>query len=93
MKYYLEIKNDNFGFLVDEVHDIPADAIAITTEEYITYFELVGMGKQFRVKKGAHGTRLFDFIEEYIPVFTDIKNPPSAEERLSALEELMMGVI
>ena len=77
MKYYLEIIGNEFGFLVDAVHDIPPSAIPISTDEYKNYFKLTSEGKQFRVKKQATGSRLFDYIEEYIPEFNIEPQPPS----------------
>ena len=63
--YYIRIKNDKFGFVVDGIHEILETDIKITETEYIEFFKLQSEGKQFRVKD-SNGKTLFDILEEYI---------------------------
>lgn len=64
--YYIRIENDNFGFIVDGIHEILETDIKISDEEYNKFFELQSQGKQFRVKN-VDGEGLFGILEEYIP--------------------------
>ncbi|MBB6622226.1 hypothetical protein H7E67_02165 [Clostridium gasigenes] len=89
--YYLRVENENFGFVVDEVHDIKDTDNAITTEDYNKFFNLQGEGKQFRIKENSTGTGLFDYIEEYIQTVDTTIKPISTEDRMKAIEDLIMG--
>ncbi|MBP3905805.1 MAG: hypothetical protein J6D12_01675 [Peptostreptococcaceae bacterium] len=92
--YYIRIQGEKFGFVVDGVHDILADVDhAITQEEYDMFFKLQGEGKQFRVKYIPTGETLFDLIEEYTPEPIEMPVTVSLEERVEALEALMLEVI
>ena len=92
--YYIRIQGEKFGFVVDGVHDILADVDhAITNEDYDRFFELQSKGKQFRVKDVPTGEGLFDLIEEYVPEVVEIPHIVSLEERVEALEALMLEVI
>lgn len=63
--YYLRIKDNSFGFVVEGMHDIvPAD-ISITQDEYNNFFEQQTNGKQFRLKQVPTGSTLFDYVEEF----------------------------
>ena len=92
--YYIRIQGEKFGFVVDGVHDILADVDhAITNEDYDRFFELQSKGKQFRVKDVPTGEGLFDLIEEYVPEVVETPYIVSLEERIEALEALMLEVI
>lgn len=91
MKYYLRVENNNFGFIVDEVHEINIKDKVITTDEYNRFFELQSQGKQFRVKEKILGNGLFDIIEEFEPDLGVL--PPSDKARLEAIEKLMLEVL
>ena len=92
--YYLRIQEQKFGFVVGGIHDILADVDhAITNEDYDRFFELQSKGKQFRVKDVPTGEGLFDLIEEYVPEVVETPYIVSLEERIEALETLMLEVI
>ena len=92
--YYIRIQGEKFGFVVDGVHDILSDVDhAITNEDYNRSFELQSEGKQFRVKDVPTGEELFDLIEEYVPEVVETPYIVSLEERVEALEALMLEVI
>ena len=92
--YYIRIQGEKFGFVVDGVHDILADVDhAITNEDYDRFFELQSKGKQFIVKDVPTGETLFDLIEEYTPEPIEVPVTVSLEERVEALEALMLEVI
>lgn len=92
--YYLRIQENKFGFVVDGIHDILADVDhAVTNEDYKTFFDLQSEGKQFRVKETPTGETLFDLIEEYTPEPIETPVTVSLEERIEALEMLMLEVI
>lgn len=67
VKKYLQIENNNFCFLTDDIHNISETDIYIYDEDYNLFFELQSQGKQFKLKEKATGNGLFDYIEEYIP--------------------------
>lgn len=93
-KYYVRIQEDKFGFVVEGIHEIDETMDhAVTQEDYDKFFELQSEGKQFRVKEIATGTSLFDLIEEYIPHPVDISVTVSLEERVKALETIVLEVI
>lgn len=81
---------------LDAVHDIPTSEISISTDEYKNYFKLTNEGKQFRVKKEATSSRLFDYIEEYIPKFNIERQTPSdmdlLKEEVLQQSEAMLGM-
>ena len=85
-KYYLRIEEDNFGFVVDTIHEILDTDIKITNEDYNSFFELQSQGKQFKLKKNPTGNSLFDYIEEYIPEPIEVKLELDAEDYLLDLE-------
>lgn len=66
-QYYLRIENNDFGFVLDGIHEIKESDIKITLEDYNKFFELQSSGKQFKLKEIASGDTLFDYLEEYIP--------------------------
>lgn len=66
-QYYLRIDNNNFGFVVNGIHEIKETDIPISYEDYTIFFNLQNEGKQFKLKETASGDTLFDYIEEYIP--------------------------
>lgn len=92
-KYYLRIEGNNFGFVLDGIHEILDTDIEITNEDYNRFFELQSQGKQFRLKETPTGTELFDYVEEYIPEVIVEPVEPGIEEialdheyRISKLE-------
>lgn len=92
--YYVRIQEQNFGFIVKGIHDID-EAIdhAISNEDYAKFFELQSEGKQFRVKENPTGDTLFDLVEEYIPEAVPAPVNISMEERLEALEMVMLEIL
>lgn len=92
--YYLRIENDNnFGFLVEGIHNIKEMDIEIIEEDYKKFFELQNQGKQFRLKAEPTGRELFDYVEEYVPEVIVEAVEPGIEEmtldheyRISKLE-------
>lgn len=92
--YYVRIQEQKFGFLVDGIHDIDETIDhKVTSEDYKTFFELQSEGKQFRVKEAPTGETLFDLIEEYTPEPIEMPVTVSLEERIEALETLMLEVL
>ena len=92
--YYLRIQEQKFGFIVEGIHDIDETIdYKVTNEDYKTFFNLQSEGKQFRVKEVATGETLFDLIEEYTPEPIEIPVTVSLEERIEALETLMLEVL
>ncbi|WP_346935300.1 hypothetical protein [Clostridium sp.] len=90
---YLRIKDNNFGFAVEGIHDILSTDIIITNAEYDKFFQLQSEGKQFRLKKVPTGVGLFDYVEEYVHEIDNTPKPPSIEERMSAMEMALMEVL
>lgn len=87
-KYYIRIENNNFGFVVDDIHTIDeATDHKVTQEEYYKFFELQSEGKQFRLKEVATGERLFDYIEEYEPE----PLPPAPPTEMKLLQEEVLN--
>lgn len=87
-KYYIRIENNNFGFVVDDIHTIDeATDHEVTQEEYDKFFELQSEGKQLRLKEVATGERLFDLIEEYTP---EPLSPVPSEAELLKEEVLLL---
>jgi len=90
--YYLRVENNDIGFLVEGIHEIKETDIKITNEEYDEFFKLKSIGKDFRVKETPTGTKLFDYVEEYVPeVIVDLT--PSIEDRVKALEMALLEVL
>ena len=93
-KYYVRVQEDNFGFVVDGIHTIDETTdYPITQEEYDKFFELQLEGKQFRVKSTTTGEALFDLIEEYTPEPLPVEPTVTTEERLEALEMVMLEML
>ena len=66
--YYVRIRENKFGFIVEGIHEIDETTdYAVTQEDYDRFFELQSKGKQFRVKDVPTGEGLFDLIDEYVP--------------------------
>ena len=92
--YYIRIQEQKFGFIVEGIHDIDETIDhKVTSEDYKTFFELQSEGKQFRVKEAPTGETLFDLIEEYTPEPIEMPVTVSLEERIEALETLMLEVL
>ena len=92
--YYVRIQEQKFGFIVEGIHDIDETIDhKVTSEDYKTFFELQSEGKQFRVKEAPTGETLFDLIEEYTPEPIEMPVTVSLEERIEALETLMLEVL
>ena len=92
--YYVRIQEQKFGFIVEGIHDIDETIDhKVTNEDYKTFFELQSEGKQFRVKEAPTGETLFDLIEEYTPEPIEVPVIVSLEERIEALETLMLEVL
>ena len=92
--YYIRIQGEKFGFIVEGIHDIEETIDhKVTNEDYKTFFDLQSEGKQFRVKNVPTGETLFDLIEEYVPEVVGTPHVVSLEERVEALEALMLEVI
>lgn len=92
--YYVRIQGEKFGFIVEGIHDIDETIDhKVTNEDYNTFFDLQSEGKQFRVKEVATGETLFDLIEEYTPEPIEMPVTVSLEERIEALETLMLEVL
>ena len=83
---FLRIENNNFGFVVDTIHEILDTDIKITNEDYNSFFELQSQGKQFKIKENPTGTGLFDYLEEYTPEPIEVKLELDAEDHLLDLE-------
>ena len=64
--YYLRINGDEFGFVLEKVHEIKENDISITKKEHSEFFRLQEKGKEFKLKKNPTGNGLFDYIEEMI---------------------------
>lgn len=90
--YYIRIKNEEFEFIVEDIHTILDTDIKISDEDYNRFFELQSEAKQFRIKN-EQATTLFEILEEYVPEHVDIPSIPSTEERLVALENIMLEII
>lgn len=84
--YYIRIENENFGFVVDDIHTILYTDIKISDEDYSRFFDLQYKGKQFRIKN-PNGTTLFEIVEEYIPTFENTGTDTTLEERVDNLEQ------
>lgn len=92
--YYIRIQEQKFGFIVEGIHDIDETIDhKVTNEDYNTFFELQSKGKQFRVKEVSTGETLFDLIEEYTPEPIEMPVTVSLEERIEALENVMLEVL
>ena len=92
--YYIRIQEQKFGFIVEGIHDIDETIDhKVTNEDYKTFFDLQSEGKQFRVKEAPTGETLFDLIEEYTPEPIEMPVTVSLEERIEALETLMLEVL
>ena len=92
--YYIRIQEQKFGFIVEGIHDIDETIDhKVTNEDYKTFFDLQSEGKQFRVKEAPTGETLFDLIEEYTPKPIEMPVTVSLEERIEALETLMLEVL
>lgn len=92
--YYIRIQEQKFGFIVEGIHVIDETIDRkITNEDYKTFFNLQSEGKQFRVKEAPTGETLFDLIEEYTPEPIEMPVTVSLEERIEALEALMLEVL
>ena len=86
-QYYLRIENNDFGFILNGIHEIKETDIKITIEDYNKFFELQSSGKQFKLKEVSTGTELFDYLEEYIPeVVETIQEEEGIDEYLLDLE-------
>lgn len=93
-KYYIRIQEQKFGFIVEGIHDIDERIDhKVTNEDYKTFFYLQSKGKQFKVKEVPTGVTLFDLIEEYTPEPIERPDTVSLEERIEALESLMLEVL
>ena len=64
--YYLRINGDEFGFVLEKLHEIKESDISITKDDYLSFFRLQEKGKEFKVKNNPTGDELFDYIEEVI---------------------------
>ena len=92
--YYVRIQEQKFGFIVEGIHDIDETIDhKVTNEDYNTFFEFQSEGKQFRVKEAPTGETLFDLIEEYTPEPIEMPVTVSLEERIEALENVMLEVL
>ena len=93
-KYYVRIQGEKFGFVLEGMHEIFQDIdYPITKEEHEEFFVRQSNGTQFRVVHEPLGTGLFDLIEEYIPEPIHVPVTVTLEERIEALEALMLEVI
>lgn len=84
--YYIRIENDNFGFVVDDIHTILYTDIKISDEDYNKFFKLQSEGKQFRIKN-PNGTTLFEILEEYTPVLESMPTGTTLDDRVDNLEK------
>lgn len=84
--YYIRIENEEFGFVVDDIHTILDTDIKISDEDYSRFFELQYQGKQFRIKN-PNGTTLFEILEEYTPVIESMPTGATLEDRVDNLEQ------
>lgn len=85
-KKYLQIENDSFCFLTDDIHDISETDIYICDEDYNLFFELQSQGKQFRLKEVPTGNGLFDYIERYLPEVVEVIQEPGLDEFMLDIE-------
>ncbi|MBS6501898.1 MAG: hypothetical protein KH415_09735, partial [Clostridium sp.] len=89
--YYLRIEENNFGFVLEGLHEIKEIDISITNADYDMFFDLQAKGKQFRLKEVPTGKELFDYVEEYTPEVTPIDPVPSEtdilKEKVNVLEK------
>lgn len=83
--YYIRIENEQFSFVVDDIHNILNTDIKISNEDYEKFFELQSQGKQFRIKN-KKGLSLFEILEEYVRINEDMEIPVTLEERVKGLE-------
>ena len=92
IRYFLRIENEEFGFVVNDIHNIKESDIEITEEEHKTFLDLQSKGKAYRLKSIPNGTSLFDYLEEYTrEVIKD--NTPTMEDRIKALELSFLEVL
>lgn len=89
--YYLRIEENNFGFVLEGLHEIKETDISITNADYDMFFDLQAKGKQFRLKEVPTGKELFDYVQEYTPEVTPIDPVPSEtdilKEKVNVLEK------
>lgn len=89
IEYYLRIETESeeFGFLVNTIHDIQETDIKITQEDYDRFFELQSKGKQFRLKEvPTPEDGLFGYVEEYVPVTEDVPATKGIEDYIIDLD-------
>lgn len=85
--YYLRLyENDNFGFVVSEIHTILSTDIPISKKDYNKFFKLQSQGKQFKIKN-PKGKTLFEILEEYTPVIENMPTGTTLENRVHNLEQ------
>lgn len=89
--YYLRIEENNFGFVLEGLHEIKETDISITNADYDMFFDLQAKGKQFRLKEVPTGKELFDYVEEYTPEINQVDPVPSEtdilKEKVNVLEK------
>lgn len=89
--YYLRIEENNFGFVLEGLHEIKETDISITNADYNNFFDLKSIGKQFRLKETPTGKGLFDYVEEYAPEINQVDPVPSEtdilKEKVNVLEK------
>ena len=90
-QYYIRIYEDKtFGFVVDGIHDILENDIAISKEDYNTFFVNQSEGKYYRVKSRLAKTKgLFGCVEEYVPEVIPYTPTEEEQQALDQNEYLM----
>ena len=97
--YYLQIdeENNNFGFLLEGIHNIDKDKdIPLKDEDYDKFFEEQSNGKQYRLKEtrpSDNSGGLFDYVEEYTQQQENIIEEPNLEDRIAALEAAFLELM
>lgn len=87
IEYYLRIEVEDFGFVVNTIHEIQETDIKITKEDYDRFFELQSSGKQFRLKEvPTSEDGLFGYVEEYTPISEDVTPTKGIEDYLIDLD-------
>lgn len=84
--HYIRVENEEFGFVVEGIHEILKTDIEISNEDYNKFFKLQSQGKQFRIKNQFAKT-LFEIVEEYKQVTEDMPIIITLDDRVDALEK------
>lgn len=81
---------DNNQFIFCQCENLYENMVQINGDITTKYLQGIQSGKVFKLKN-IDGTTFEEIFEEYSPVLTT--QPPSQEERILALEALMLEVL